>query len=366
MRIAQVAPLYESVPPALYGGTERIVSYLTEELVNLGHDVTLFASADSQTRAKLVSPCPCALWHDHSCHETLPHQIHQMEQIFEDVSRFDIIHFHCDYLHFPFLRRHHCPSVTTLHGQVNPSDVNVLFAEYSELPLVSVSQSQRRPIPWANWRATVYHGLPRDALWPGTGSGDYLAFLGRISPQKRLDRAIVIAREAGLKLRVAAKIYPEERDYFLEKIAPMLRESSATVEFIGEIGGAEKQRFLGDARALIFPIDWSEPFGLVMIEAMACGTPVIAWRNGAVPEIVQDGVTGFVVENIEQAVQAVGRVGSLSRRTCREVFDERFDAVQMARNYLNVYRGLVDDRQRLALAPAGLPPAFTEVVSHAT
>jgi glycosyltransferase involved in cell wall biosynthesis len=340
MRIAQVAPLYESVPPSLYGGTERVVSYLTEELVRLGHEVTLFASGDSQTRAKLVAACPRALWRDPDCKETLPHHVQLMELLFADVSRFDLIHFHCDYLHFPLLRRCPCPSVTTLHGLLHVPDLKPLFAQYPEVPLVSISDDQRRPIPGANWQATIYHGLPRNLHTFRERPGDYLAFLGRISPEKRLDRAIEIARRAGRKLKVAAKIYPEERAYFEETIEPLLLESRSFVEFVGEVGGREKDEFLGNAFALLFPIDWPEPFGLVMIEALACGTPVIAWRNGSVPEVIEDDVAGFVVESVDEAVEAVGRVSWLDRSMCRKNFEERFDAARMAQDYVRVYRRL--------------------------
>jgi glycosyltransferase involved in cell wall biosynthesis len=341
MRIAQVAPLYESVPPKLYGGTERVVSFLTEEMVRQGHEVTLFASGDSQTSARLVAPCPRALWHDKSCRDTLPHHVRLMELVFQDVSRFDVIHFHCDHLHFPFLRRHPWPNVTTLHGALSGPDTQTFFEEYAEMPLVSISNNQRCPLPWANWQATVYHGLPRDVHTCRPQAGKYLAFLGRVSPEKGLERAIAIARQAGMKLKVAAKIYPEERDYFEKTIEPLLRESRAWVEFIGEVGGADKDNFLGNAYALLFPIDWPEPFGLVMIEAMACGTPVIAWPNGSVPEVIDDGVTGFIVNNLNDAVRAVARVGRLSRLTCRKMFEVRFDARRMVRDYLELYRRLV-------------------------
>jgi glycosyltransferase involved in cell wall biosynthesis len=362
MRIAQVAPLFESVPPQLYGGTERVVSWLTEELVRLGHEVTLFASGDSATRAKLVAACPRALWRDGACRETLPHQVRLMELVFQDVSRFDVIHFHCDYLHFPLLRRHPCPSVTTLHGRLHVPDLGPLFAEYPEVPLVSISDDQRRPIPDANWRATVHHGLPRDLHTFRDRPGEYLAFLGRMSPEKGVDRAVAIARRAGRPLKIAAKIYPEERAYFHEAIEPLLRAGRDSVEFIGEVGGRAKDEFLGGAAALLFPIDWPEPFGLVMIEALACGTPVIAWRNGSVPEVIQDGVTGFVVDTVEDAVAAVGRAAGLNRAACRRVFEQRFDAARMARDYVEVYRGLVGGalepvrptppaRERAALAP---------------
>jgi glycosyltransferase involved in cell wall biosynthesis len=341
MRIAQVAPLFESVPPRLYGGTERVVSYLTEELVRQGHDVTLFASGDSETKAKLVSGCPQALWHAGDCKETLPHHVRLMELVFRDVARFDVIHFHCDYLHFPLLRRHPSPSITTMHGRLRLPDVQALFQEYAEMPLVSISDDQRRPLPGANWRATVYHGLPRDLHTFRERPGEYLAFLGRIAPEKRLDRAIIIARLAGRKLKVAAKIYPEDRAYFHETIEPLLREAGPWVEFVGEVGGREKDEFLGNALALLFPIDWPEPFGLVMIEALACGTPVVAFRNGSVPEIIADGVTGFIVASVEEAVRAVGRVSALSRAACRRAFEDRFEAGRMARDYLEVYRRLI-------------------------
>ena len=348
MRIAQVAPLYESVPPKLYGGTERVVSWLTEELVRLGHEVTLFASGDSQTAARLVPACPRALWRDERCRETLPHHVRLMELVFQDVSRFDVIHFHTDYLHFPLLRHHRCASVTTLHGLLYVPDLGAMFADYPEVPLISISDEQRRPIPRANWRGTVYHGLPRDLHTFREGPGKYLAFLGRVSPEKGLDRAVAIARATGMPLKVAAKIYPEERDYFKRTIEPLLEESRSFVEFVGEVGGKSKDEFLGRAHALLFPISWAEPFGLVMIEAMACGTPVIGFRCGSVPEVIADGETGFVVETVEQAVVAVRRVECLDRRRCRQVFEERFDVGRMARDYLDVYRSLA--RQDLGQA----------------
>src|SRR6266446_5817755 len=271
MRIAQVAPLYESVPPRLYGGTERVVSYLTEELVSLGHEVTLFASGDSKTQAKLVSACSRALWEDRNYRESLPYEVRLMESVFEDVSRFDVIHFHTDYLQFPLLRHQPWPNITTLHGRLHAHDLKPLFCEYAEMPLVSISNNQRLPIPEANWQATIYHGLPRNLHTFRPDPGSYLAFLGRISPEKRLDRAVEIARQAGLKLKIAAKIYPEEKHYYNETIKPLLEEARDWVEFIGEVGGHEKDELLGNALALLFPIDWPEPFGLVMIESLACG-----------------------------------------------------------------------------------------------
>src|SRR5262249_18778457 len=353
MRIAQVAPLYESVPPKLYGGTERVVSYLTEELVRLGHEVTLFASGDSRTAARLVPACPKALWRDESCRETLPQHVRLMELVFRDVSRFDVIHFHTDYLHFPLLRHHPCASVTTLHGRLNVPDVGALFEEYTDVPLVSISDDQRRPVPWACWQATVHHGLPRDLHTFREKPGNYLAFLGRTSPEKGLDRAVAIAQRVGMKLKVAAKVYPEDRAYFAQTIEPLFRAAGPLVEFVGEVGGKAKDEFLGNARALLFPIDWPEPFGLVMIEAMACGTPVIAWRNGSVPEVIDEGVTGFIVDSVEEAVRAVGRVPQLSRHTCREVFEHRFETGRMARNYLEIYRQLVPDK--IALCGSSSP-----------
>jgi glycosyltransferase involved in cell wall biosynthesis len=356
MRIAQVAPLAESVPPSLYGGTERVVSYLTEQLVDLGHDVTLYASGDSQTKARLVAGCPRALWRDPAIRETLPHHVRLLELVYRDVDQFDVIHFHGDYVHFPLVRRHPCPTVTTMSGWMHPPDLQPLLEEYRDVPLVSISDDQRRPVPHANWQATVYHGLPRDLLTFYARPASYLAFLGRLSPEKRVDRAIEIARQANVPLKIAAKIYPEERDYFKEKIAPLLEASRPLVEFMGEITDREKNEFLGGAMAMLFTIEWPEPFGLVMIEALACGTPVIAWRRGSVPEVLADGETGYIVDNVADAVDAVQRIDCLSRRKCREVFEERFTAERMARDYLQVYRRLIESAPmpcRAARAKAG-------------
>ena len=337
MRIAQVAPLYESVPPKLYGGTERVVSYLTEELVRLGHEVTLFASGDSQTSARLVAGCERALWHDARCRETLPHHVRLMELVYREARRFDVIHFHCDYVHFPFLRRLATPALTTLHGRVNPHDLKPLLQEYPEAALVSISDDQRGALPRVNWQARVYHGLPRQLHTFREHAGDYLLFVGRISPEKRLDRAIEIARRTGRPLKVAAKIYDEDRSYYQSTIEPLLRESKPFVEFLGEVGGTDKDALMGNAYALLFPIDWPEPFGLVMIESLACGTPVIGWRNGSVPEILSDGVTGFIVDTMDEAVKAVCAVARLDRGDCRRAFEERFDAGRMAGDYLEAY-----------------------------
>jgi glycosyltransferase involved in cell wall biosynthesis len=337
MHIAQVAPLYESVPPLLYGGTERVVSYLTEELVRLGHEVTLFASGDSQTSARLVPACARALWRDTDCRETLPHHVRLMELVFREYDRFDVLHFHCDFLHFPILRRSPCPNVTTLHGLVHPPDLEPLLREFDEMPLISISDSQRRPLPRVNWQATVYHGLPAGLFSYHAEPDDYLAFLGRISPDKGVEEAVAIALDSGRRLKIAAKIYPEDQEYYHRVIVPLLNQAKSRVEFVGEVGGPDKQAFLGQAEAVLFPIGWPEPFGLVMIEAMACGTPVIAFRRGSVPEVMTDGKTGFVVDDVAGAVAAVRRIHEIDRKVCRGTFERRFDAIRMARDYLDVY-----------------------------
>jgi glycosyltransferase involved in cell wall biosynthesis len=342
VRIAQVAPLYESVPPRLYGGTERVVSYLTEELIRQGHEVTLFASGDSETRAKLVAPCRRALRLDRHCMDPLAHHLRMLELVFEDVFRFDVIHFHCDYVHFPWSRRHPCPHLTTLHGRLDIPDLQPLYREFVGEPLVSISDAQRHPLPWANWLGTVHHGLPLELHTFRAQPGQYLAFLGRISPEKGVDQAIAIARQSGVPLKIAAKVDVVDQAYFKETIEPLLQGARSLVEFVGEIGDKEKDEFLGNARALLFPISWPEPFGLVMIEAMSCGTPVIAYRKGSVPEVVEDGATGFIVEDVVEAVQAVGRVASLSRRKCREVFEERFNVARMAGDCVRLYNHLLE------------------------
>jgi glycosyltransferase involved in cell wall biosynthesis len=360
VKIAQVAPLYESVPPTCYGGTERVVSYLTEELVRAGHDVTLFASGDSATRARLVAGCPRGLRLDPGCIDQLAHHVLMLEQVFRRAEEFDIIHFHCDYMHFPLSARCPTPHVTTLHGRLDIPDLQPLYRAFADQPLISISDAQRRPLAFANWQGTVYHGLPLDLHTFREGTGGYLAFLGRVSPEKRLDRAIEIARRAGLPLKIAAKVDNADRRHHDEEIQPLLRAAGREVEFLGEVGGAAKGEFLGNAQALLFPIDWPEPFGLVMIEALACGTPVIAWPCGSVPEVLEDGVTGFVVDTIDAAVRAVGRVGELSRRRCREVFERRFSVARMARDYLALYRRLVrrhegNGRRRVAFDGKVLP-----------
>ncbi|MGH7586310.1 MAG: glycosyltransferase family 4 protein [Gemmatimonadales bacterium] len=339
MRIAQVAPLYESVPPRMYGGTERVVSYLTEELVAQGHDVTLFASGDSVTRAELAAATPRSLRLDEACVDRLSHHMIMLEEVDRRAREFDLVHYHVDYLHFPWSRRRAVPHLTTLHGRLDLPDLVPLYREFSEMPVVSISNDQRQPLPWLDWRATVQHGLPRDLLTFSPTRGGYLAFLGRISPEKRVDRAIEIADRAGIPLRIAAKVDSADREYYAEVIRPILADSSA--EYVGEISDAEKSAFLGGAVALLFPIDWPEPFGLVMIEALACGTPVVAWRRGSVPEVLEQGVTGFMVDNMDQAVAAVGRAARLDRSRCRAAFEARFTAERMARDYVEVYRGLV-------------------------
>jgi glycosyltransferase involved in cell wall biosynthesis len=339
LRIAQVAPLYESVPPTLYGGTERIVSFLTEELVRQGHQVTLFASGDSQTAAHLVSPCPRSLRLDPGAVDALAPHYRLLEQVFARLDDFDIVHFHVDYLHFPLSSRHRFAHLTTLHGRLDMPELGPLYDVYGDEPVVSISDNQRRPLPHANWQGTVDHGLPPTLLCLNSAPDGYLAFLGRISPEKRVDRAIEIARRAGLPLKIAAKVDRADREYFECEIKPLLRQPH--VEYIGEIDERQKQAFLGGARALLFPIDWEEPFGLVMIEAMACGTPVVAFRRGSVPEIVEDGVTGFVVDSVEDAVDAVQRVSALRRNDCRARFDARYTAARMALDYVAIYRRLL-------------------------
>lgn len=344
MKIAQIAPLFESVPPKRYGGTERIVSYLTEELVRRGHEVTLFASGGSTTSAELVPCCDKALRLDPTIRDPLPHQIMQLEKIRQRADEFDVLHFHTDLLHFPLVRNFSERTLTTLHGRLDLPDLMPFYCAFRDIPLVSISRAQRWPMPDVTWAGNVPHGLPRGLLpfQPFSG-GNYLAFLGRISPEKRPDRAIEIARRSGLKLKIAAKIDPADQAYWEQRIHPMVVDNP-WVEFIGEIDERQKASFLGDARALLFPIDWPEPFGLVMIEAMACGTPVIAFRQGSVPEVVEDGVSGFIVEDTEQAVSAVRHVDQLNRLLVRRAFERRFTVEAMARAYLEIYRGLPGTR----------------------
>jgi glycosyltransferase involved in cell wall biosynthesis len=336
LKIAQVAPLYERVPPVFYGGTERVVSFLTEALVRDGHDVTLFASSDSITSARLVGACRGALRLDPRVEDPVAHHTILLDLVARHAGEFDLVHFHTGYLHFPLSRQLGEPNVTTLHGRLNIPDLADVYENFPDMPLVSISDSQRGPLPWANWQATVHHGLPEDLFPFQARPGEYLAFVGRTSPEKRPDRAIEIAQRAGMRLKMAAKVDTADRSYFESRIRPLL--SRPGIDFVGEIGERDKAEFLGRARALLFPIDWPEPFGLVMIEALACGTPVIAFRNGSVPEIVEHGISGYIVESVEEAVDAVGRLDRIDRGACRRAFEKRFTASRMAREYLEVYR----------------------------
>ena len=340
MRIAQVAPLIESVPPKHYGGTERIVSYLTEELVRAGHDVTLFASGDSVTNARLIASCERSLRKNERCKDPVAREVLLVDHVIEYVNQFDLIHFHTGYLHFPVCRYLPVPHVTTLHGRLDLPDLIPVFDRFRNEPLISISDAQRQPLPWANWQETIYHGLPKDLFTFQPRQGDYLAFLGRISPEKRVDRAIEIAKRVSMPLKIAAKVDRADRRYYKREIEPLLAESDA--EWVGEISDQQKNEFLGSAYALLFPIDWPEPFGLVMIEAMACGTPIIAYDCGSVPEVMENGVTGFIVRNQDDAAQAVNQIRNLDRSRCREVFERRFAADRMAIDYVDVYKRLID------------------------
>lgn len=348
MKIAQIAPLAESCPPRLYGGTERIVSYLTEELVRQGHEVTLFASGDSKTRAELVPCCDKALRLNPLVRDPMPYHMRMLEEVRRRAGEFDVLHFHIDFLHYPMAAAFCDRMLTTLHGRLDLPDITPFYSALPGYPLVSISNEQRRPMPKVNWAGTVGHGLPQTLL-PFTASpkGDYLAFLGRISPEKRPDRAIEIAARAGMKLKIAAKIDQADQAYWDDLIGPMVARHP-TVEFIGEINEHEKAEFLGNAHGLLFPIDWPEPFGLVMIEAIACGTPVLAFRNGSVPEVIDHGVSGFIVDTLDEAVAAVGRLAGLDRGEVRATFAKRFTVERMALDYLNIYRNLP------ALREAGL------------
>ena len=338
MRIAQIAPLAEAVPPELYGGTERVIWWLTEALVDLGHDVTLYASGDSRTSARLVAGAPKALRlsgiNDHTAS-----LLAMLDQVLRDAARYDILHFHVDFLHFPTFRHLAGKCLTTLHGRLDLPDFWPAFGAFREMPLVSISNDQRRPIPDANFVGTIYHGLPRDLIAFDPDGGDYLAFIGRISPEKRPDRAIEIAKRTGIRLRIAAKVDQADKAYFREVIEPLLDDP--LIDFVGEIGDADKSAFLGGARALLFPIDWPEPFGLVMIEAMAAGTPIIAWRSGSTPEVIEHGRSGFLVASIDQAVAAVDAAERLPRTGVRAAFEARFSVERMARDYVDLYETML-------------------------
>jgi glycosyltransferase involved in cell wall biosynthesis len=343
MRIAEVSPLFESVPPKFYGGTERVVAYLTDELVRLGHEVTLFASGDSVTSAQLVAACPEALRLSKHFTDWMPHQLLMLEQVFRRRADFDVIHFHIDYMHFPLSRRERAAHLTTLHGRLDLPDLPPLYREFREMPVVSISDSQRRPLPWLNWLGTVHHGLPEHICRLHERPADYLAFLGRIAEEKRVDRAIRIAERVGIPLKIAAKVDKADLAYF-ESVKPLLRHP--LVEYLGELAEHEKREFLGSALALLFPIDWPEPFGLVMIEAMACGTPTIAYAKGSVPEILVDGVNGFVVNDLASAVAAVKRIHTIDRKRCRLAFEKHFTVGRMAREYLSLFSQVANQPPR--------------------
>lgn len=340
MKIAQIAPLVESVPPKLYGGTERVVSWLTEELVRQGHDVTLFASGDSITNAELDPVVPRALRLDGQMHNSVWYNLLMLERVAQRAGEFDMLHFHIDFFQFPVFRDIANRTLTTLHGRLDLPEIQPLYRVFNWAPLVSISNSQRAPMPPVNWRGTVYHGLPADQFHMVEKPKDYLAFLGRISPEKNPIGAIEIAERVGMPLKIAAKIDAVDREYYETVVAPVIARSPH-VEYIGEINEAQKQIFLGNARALVFPIDWPEPFGLVMIEAMACGTPVIAFNRGSVPEVIDDGTSGFIVENVDQAVAALERIDVLSRRKVRACFDLRYSATVMATRYVEIYNNLL-------------------------
>lgn len=354
LKIAQIAPLYESVPPKLYGGTERVVSYLTEELKELGHDVTLFASGDSVTNARLVPIHHNALRLG-TCNDPLAYHILQLQEVSERASEFDILHFHTDYLHFPLTRLTGDATLTTLHGRLDLPELLPLYRKFRDRPVVSISDAQRKPLPMAGWVNTVYHGLPLNLYRPGDGKGGYVAFIGRISPEKRVDRAIEIAGRAGIHIKIAAKIDRADEAYYEKQIRHLF--DLPFVEYIGEIGEKEKGDFLGNAKALLFPIDWPEPFGMAMIEAMACGTPVIAFNCGSVPEVIEDGLSGYIVEDVEQAAAALNRIDRISRTVCRRMFENRFSATRMANDYVRLYEKLLSGKGRTA----GFEPSALQV-----
>ncbi|ANE50815.1 glycosyltransferase family 4 protein [Flavisolibacter tropicus] len=343
MRIAEVAPLYESVPPKLYGGTERIVSYLTEELVKEGHDVTLFASGDSKTKASLVSVIPEALRLNKKCEDTIAPHVVQLQEVKERADEFDIIHFHTDYLSFPFTECLKTPHLTTLHGKLSIPELQFVYEKFKDQPVVCISDAQCLPLPQANFIGRVHHGLPAELFHLASGTGEYFAYLGRISPEKRCDRAIEIAIASNTPIKIAAKIDKADQEYFERHIQHLFQHP--LVEYLGEINEIQKQDFLGNAKALLFPIDWPEPFGLVMIEAMACGTPIIGWDMGSVPEVLENGKNGFIVHTIEEALGAVKKLPSIDRSTVRTVFEEKFTARRMTAAYLNIFQNLIEENK---------------------
>jgi glycosyltransferase involved in cell wall biosynthesis len=364
MKIAQISPLMESCPPQLYGGTERVVSYLTEELVRQGHDVTLFASGDSITSARLEVCCEQALRLDPRVNDSIPDHLVMLDKVRRMAGEFDILHFHVDVLHYPLSVDFAARTITTMHGRLDLPEVRRLHATFPEFPLVSISNDQRLPMPPVKWAGTVYHGLPRDLLpFNPAPKGGYLAFLGRIAPEKRPDLAIEIAVRAGARLKIAAKIDKVDQAYWTNVINPMIT-SSPNVEFVGEIGDRDKADFLGNADALLFPIDWPEPFGLVMIEAMACGAPVIAFRRGSAPEVIDDEVSGFLVDDVSQATVATRRTAELDRARVRQAFERRFDIERAARQYVQIYRRLAggeethrEEQRRNGFAQSLIPMA---------
>lgn len=344
MRIAQVSTLFESVPPKRYGGTERVVSTLTEELVARGHEVTVFASGDSETSAELVSAAPRSLRLDGKARDFAAFTMIELAEVFDRESDFDIIHNHADYFAFPFAHHAAIPVLTTAHGRLDLEEVLRVYGFFSDAPLVSISDSQRQPLPDANWVDTIYHGIDFRRYHLRTKPGDYLAFLGRIAPEKRPDRAIEVARTLGMRLKIAAKVDDVDRSYFQQVVRPHL--SDPLIEFVGEVTDHEKDEFLGEAFAYLFPIDWPEPFGLTMVESMATGTPVVAMDCGSVPEVIDDGVTGFACKTLRDFIDAVPRAGDLNRARCRQRAEQRFSARVMADQYEAVYRRLIEGRMR--------------------
>jgi glycosyltransferase involved in cell wall biosynthesis len=342
MKIAQIAPLAESVPPTLYGGTERVVSWLTEELVAQGHEVTLFASGDSRTDAELVAVIPKALRLNPDVRDGTPYHLILLDRVIRRAQEFDVLHFHIDMMHYPLFRSLRDRVLTTLHGRLDLPDLHPFYRAFPNMALISISNDQRKPMPPVNWQATIHHGLPRDLHRATTAPGKYLAFLGRISPEKGPEDAIAVAIQAGMPLKIAAKVDNADRIYFESRVKPLL--DHPLIEYIGEIDEAHKSEFLGNAMALLFPIHWPEPFGLVMIEAMACGTPVIAYRRGSVPEILEDGLTGFIVSDVAQAAAAVARIPELDRANIRARFESKFTSQIMAQNYLNIYGRMIERR----------------------
>jgi glycosyltransferase involved in cell wall biosynthesis len=339
LKIAQVAPLHESVPPKLYDGTERVVSYLTENLVTQGHKVTLFASGDSVTQARLIAACDRALRLNAECVDQLANHVAMIQMVQEEIENFDIIHYHIDYLHYPVSKLYPFPHITTLHGRLDICDLQNVYKRFNDMPVVSISQTQRNPLLNLNWVGNVYHGIPVKLFEPNFEKGKYSAFLGRISPEKGVDRAIEIAIRSDTPLKIAAKVDKADKDYFEQRIKKLL--DHPLIEFLGEINEKEKESFLGNAIALAFPINWPEPFGLVMIEAMACGTPVIAFRKGSVPEIIQHGRNGLTVDDLEQAIKAARNISVIDRHECRICFEESFTSERMAADYIKIYRQMI-------------------------